>query len=184
MTDPITPGEGVRADEGIRPADPFITRTPRRLWLVAVHGAGHLEQAKFDRSAPPGALRLVQGGVLPRCCLSRLRQMPLGAVRQRRHETRSRPPRRRGLVRLGQSARQCPVPRPTARANDAGAVAPHWAETSEPPGFCELEHRPPLGRSGLLLMVGTCVCGSSGRGGAPSAGQTRRGGLCRWTGNS
>ncbi len=52
MTDPITPGDGVRADEQIRTADPFIMRMPRRLSLVVVLGAGGLGQASFGRFAP------------------------------------------------------------------------------------------------------------------------------------
>jgi hypothetical protein len=65
--DLITPGDGVRADERIRTADPFITRTPRRLRLVAVCRADCLGQANLGVSLL-GVLRLLQGGVLPTCC--------------------------------------------------------------------------------------------------------------------
>jgi hypothetical protein len=41
-----------QADARIRTADPFITRTPRRLWLVVVRGAECLGQANFGRFAP------------------------------------------------------------------------------------------------------------------------------------
>jgi hypothetical protein len=51
-TDRFTDREGSEADARTRTADPFITRTPRRLWLVAVRGADHLGQANFGRFAP------------------------------------------------------------------------------------------------------------------------------------
>jgi hypothetical protein len=50
--DLIARGDGVRADERTRTADPFITRTPRRLWLVTVRGAQRPGQADFRRFAP------------------------------------------------------------------------------------------------------------------------------------
>jgi len=43
---------GADATRRIRTADPFITRTPRRLRLVAVRGAEDLVQANFGRFAP------------------------------------------------------------------------------------------------------------------------------------
>jgi hypothetical protein len=50
--DLIARGDGVRADERIRTADTFITRTPRRLSLVAVPGADRPGQANFGHFAP------------------------------------------------------------------------------------------------------------------------------------
>jgi hypothetical protein len=49
----IAPGDGVRADERIRTADPSITRAPRRLRLVAVCGAECLGQAILRPFGPP-----------------------------------------------------------------------------------------------------------------------------------
>jgi Phage integrase family len=51
LTNPREPGAELEADARTRTADPFIPRTPRRLWLVAVRGTECLGQANFGRFA-------------------------------------------------------------------------------------------------------------------------------------
>jgi len=51
LTNSRDPGTELEADARTRTADPFITRTPRRLWLVAVHGTKRPGKANFGRFA-------------------------------------------------------------------------------------------------------------------------------------